>query len=97
MKLRIFLMQMAILTSVPKLYSKVFFARMGAEWEYWNLTDQTYYEAKSGEIIVTGRYKAKIKPLVKSLIHNLYICGLWKMDLLQSFSNMLILIKLLRR
>ena len=31
------------------------FARLGAEWEYWNLTEQTYYEANSGEIIVTGR------------------------------------------
>ncbi|HEX9252356.1 MAG TPA: nuclear transport factor 2 family protein [Ignavibacteriaceae bacterium] len=37
------------------------FARIGAEWEYWNLTDQTYYEANSGEIIVTGRYNAKNK------------------------------------
>ena len=37
------------------------FKRLGAEWEYWNLTDQTYYEANSGEIIVTGRYKAKNK------------------------------------
>lgn len=37
------------------------FARIGAEWEYWNLTEQTYYETNSGEIIVTGRYKAKNK------------------------------------
>ena len=28
------------------------FARIGAEWEYWNLTEQTYYEANSGEINV---------------------------------------------
>jgi ketosteroid isomerase-like protein len=37
------------------------FARIGAEWEYWNLADQTYYEVNSGEIIVTGRYNAKNK------------------------------------
>ena len=35
--------------------------KLGAEWEYWNLTEQKYYEAQSGEIIVTGRYKAKNK------------------------------------
>ncbi len=37
------------------------FARIGADWEYWNLADQTYYEANSGEVIVTGRYNAKNK------------------------------------
>ena len=37
------------------------FMKLGAEWEYWNLTEQKYYEAQSGEIIVTGRYKAKNK------------------------------------
>ena len=41
------------------------FARLGSEWEYWNLTEQTYYEANSGEIIVTGRYKAKNKMTAK--------------------------------
>jgi ketosteroid isomerase-like protein len=43
------------------------FARIGAEWEYWNLTDQTYYEVNSGEIIVTGRYKAKNKMTSKEI------------------------------
>ena len=43
------------------------FARLGAEWEYWNLTEQKYYEADSGEIIVTGRYKAKNKMTGKEI------------------------------
>ena len=51
------------------------FARLGAEWEYWNLTDQTYYEATSGEIIVTGRYKAKNKITSKEI--NVQFVHMW--------------------
>jgi len=51
------------------------FARIGTEWEYWNLTDQTYYEAKSGEIIVTGRYKAKNKMTGKEI--NVQFLHMW--------------------
>ena len=51
------------------------FARLGAEWEYWNLTEQTYYEANSGEIIVTGRYKAKNKLTSKEI--NVQFVHMW--------------------
>ena len=51
------------------------FARLGAEWEYWNLTEQTYYEANSGEIIVTGRYKAKNKITSKEI--NVQFVHMW--------------------
>lgn len=54
------------------------FARIGAEWEYWNLTDQTYYEAKSGEIIVTGRYKAKNKLTGKEI--NVQFVHMWTLN-----------------
>ena len=54
------------------------FARLGAEWEYWNLTDQTYYEANSGEIIVTGRYKAKNKMTAKEI--NVQFVHMWTLE-----------------
>ncbi len=54
------------------------FARLGAEWEYWNLTDQTYYEANSGEIIVTGRYKAKNKKTAKEI--NVQFVHMWTLE-----------------
>jgi len=54
------------------------FARIGAEWEYWNLTDQTYYEANSGEIIVTGRYKAKNKITSKEI--NVQFVHIWTLN-----------------
>jgi ketosteroid isomerase-like protein len=37
------------------------FNRPGTEWDYWNLPEQKYHEEKNGDIIVTGRYKAKNK------------------------------------
>lgn len=54
------------------------FARLGAEWEYWKLTEQTYYEAKSGEIIVTGRYKAKNKATGKEI--NTQFVHMWTLE-----------------
>ena len=54
------------------------FARLGAEWEYWNLTEQTYYEANSGEIIVTGRYKAKNKLTAKVI--NVQFVHMWTLN-----------------
>ena len=54
------------------------FARLGAEWEYWNLTEQTYYEATSGEIIVTGRYKAKNKMTSKEI--NVQFVHMWTLE-----------------
>jgi uncharacterized protein len=54
------------------------FARLGTEWEYWNLTEQTYYEANSGEIIVTGRYKAKNKMTGKEI--NVQFVHMWTLN-----------------
>jgi ketosteroid isomerase-like protein len=54
------------------------FARLGAEWEYWNKTEQTYYEANSGEIIVTGRYKAKNKKTAKEI--NVQFVHIWTLE-----------------
>lgn len=54
------------------------FARIGAEWEYWNITDQKYYEAHSGEIIVTGRYSAKNKMTGKEL--NVQFVHIWTLN-----------------
>jgi len=54
------------------------FARLGGEWEYWNLTEQIYYEANSGEIIVTGRYKAKNKMTAKEI--NVQFVHMWTLE-----------------
>jgi ketosteroid isomerase-like protein len=54
------------------------FARIGAEWEYWNLTDQAYYEVNSGEIIVTGRYNAKNKLTGKEI--NVQFVHMWSLN-----------------
>jgi len=54
------------------------FARLGAEWEYWNLTDQKYYEANNGDIIVTGRYKAKNKETGKTI--NAQFVHMWTLE-----------------
>lgn len=62
----------------PKAVLEGVFARLGAEWEYWNLTEQTYYEANSGEIIVTGRYKAKNKMTGKEI--NLQFVHMWTLE-----------------
>ena len=54
------------------------FKRLGSEWEYWNLTEQIYYEATSGEIIVTGRYKAKNKMTGKEI--NAQFVHMWTLE-----------------
>jgi len=37
------------------------FGRIGADWEYWILSDHEFHETKNDMIIVTGRYNAKHK------------------------------------
>ncbi len=51
------------------------FGRIGAEWEYWNLTDLDYNELTNNKILVTGRYKAKYKK--NGAIINLQMAHLW--------------------
>jgi ketosteroid isomerase-like protein len=43
------------------------FKRLGSEWDYWKLTNQVFYEAQNGEIIVTGRYDARHKKTGKEI------------------------------
>lgn len=62
----------------PQAVLKGVFARLGAEREYWNLNEQTYYEANSGEIIVTGRYKAKNKMTSKEI--NVQFVHMWTLN-----------------
>jgi ketosteroid isomerase-like protein len=35
------------------------FARIGADWEYWTITDQVYHVTLEAMVIVTARYNAK--------------------------------------
>jgi ketosteroid isomerase-like protein len=37
------------------------FARIGADWEYWTITDQEYHVTLEAMVIVTARYNAKHK------------------------------------
>ncbi len=37
------------------------FARIGADWEYWTITDQVYHVTLEAMVIVTARYNAKHK------------------------------------
>ena len=53
------------------------FARIGAEWEYWNLTDLNYNEMSNNMILVTGRYQAKYKK--NSAIINLQMAHLFSL------------------
>ncbi len=37
------------------------FARIGAEWEYWNLNDMSLSAMGTNQVFATGRYNAKHK------------------------------------
>lgn len=43
------------------------FARIGAEWEYWNLVDMSLSEMGSDHVFATGRYSAKHKRTGRSI------------------------------
>ena len=37
------------------------FGRIGAEWDYWDLTDLNYHDITNNKVLVTGRYQGKYK------------------------------------
>lgn len=37
------------------------FARIGKNWEYWNLVDKKFHEMSNDMVLVTGRYQGKYK------------------------------------
>ena len=43
------------------------FARIGAEWEYWNLTDIQLHEMSGNQVLATLRYQAKHKTTGKKI------------------------------
>lgn len=43
------------------------FARLGAEWEYWNLENKQFMNVGDNMVLVTGRYVAKNKATAKEL------------------------------
>ena len=43
------------------------FARLGSEWEYWNLADKAFMNVEDNMVLVTGRYQAKNKASGKVL------------------------------
>ena len=54
------------------------FARLGAEWEYWNLTDKAFMNVDDDKVLVTGRYQAKNKATGKTL--DSQFAHLWTMS-----------------
>ena len=45
----------------PQAVAEGVFGRIGADWEYWILSDHEFHETKNDMIILTGRYNAKHK------------------------------------
>ena len=43
------------------------FARIGAEWEYWNLTDIQLHDVSGDKVLATLRYQAKHKATGKTI------------------------------
>jgi uncharacterized protein (TIGR02246 family) len=51
------------------------FARIGNEWEYWNLEEMEFNEAGTDKVLATGRYKAKHKRTGKKI--NAQLVHVW--------------------
>ncbi len=45
----------------PQAIAEGVFGRIGADWEYFTLSDHEFYETTGDSVIVTGRYNAKHK------------------------------------
>lgn len=54
------------------------FARIGSEWEYWNLTNLELHEMTNNKVLATGRYEAKYKK--NGAIINLQMAHLWTLN-----------------
>ena len=53
------------------------FARIGAEWEYWNLVDLNYHDMANNQVLVTGRYQGKYK--INSAVIDIQMAHLWNL------------------
>ena len=54
------------------------FARIGSEWDYWNLTGLELHEMTNDKILATGRYQAKYKK--NGQVINLQMAHLWTLE-----------------
>ena len=54
------------------------FKRIGAEWEYWNLTNLKHHQMADDKVLTTGRYKAKYKKNGKVI--NMQMAHLWTLN-----------------
>ena len=63
------------------------FARLGSEWEYWNLENIKFFNVDTNMVLVTGRYKALNKASSKEL--DAQFAHLWtlKYSLASSFQQ----------
>jgi len=53
------------------------FAKLGEEWEYWNLEDKSFHNVGTDGVLVTGRYRAKNKATGKLL--DAQFAHVWKL------------------
>ena len=53
------------------------FARIGAEWDYWNLVDLNYQDMANNQVLVTGRYQGKYK--INSAVIDIQMAHLWNL------------------
>lgn len=60
----------------PDAVLKGVFLRIANEWENWKITDLQVYEMADGNVLGTGRYRAKCKKTGKSI--NAQFAHLWK-------------------
>ncbi|MFO7669492.1 MAG: nuclear transport factor 2 family protein [Bacteroidales bacterium] len=62
----------------PEAIMEGVFARIGADWEYFNVVDREVHEMKNNEILMTGRYDAKHKTSGRTM--KLQVAHLWTLN-----------------
>jgi uncharacterized protein len=50
-------------------------SRIGADWEYWTITDQVYHVTQEAMVIVTARYNAKHR--ITGKVINAQVTHMW--------------------
>ena len=53
------------------------FARIGAEWDYWNLVDLNYQDMANNQVLVTGRYQGEYKK--NGAVIDIQMAHLWNL------------------
>ena len=68
------------------------FARIGADWEYWTITDQVYHVSLEAMVIVTARYNAKHKitgKVIRAQVNHMWTLKDGKITRFQQYADTL--------